>query len=608
MSAGTVAAATAFDLSQNWEYEIARSSTAPASGWHRLDELDRRQLRNGAGIWLRHILPGIGTGDADLVFEGFAPRLRVFVGDALVYDYNNTSGHYSDVLTIHEVHLPAGYAGKYLAIAVPHVPFESLGIERPFVATPGSVPPIVHEIVNAPLRRELPYLVIGILAFAFGAAALTLFMLRRRAVDIGVAYLGLFSVLYGARLLIETRFIQLAIGEPGYFWRWPESFITNVIAIPVALLIRRAMGPGWKSSLNVAVGIVVVCAAAALGSDLVRGTPLSFDQINAAATMIVIAIVLGNMIVTPVRRTAGVRALTAGFLVFTAVALNSNVGAFGLHTWRPSGLDIEPYGLLVLLIAFIYFSAQQSFAKEEKLTAIEHELETARVIQQSILPRQVPSISTLDIAARYVPMTAVAGDFYDFIQVDGNRLGVLVADVSGHGVPAALVASMVKIAFAGQKEHASDPARVLAGMNEVLNGRVQKQFVTALYAFIDAPSRSIVYASAGHPPPFVWHAATKSIDSLKPGGFALGPFRKASYANSRIALEPGDRLIFYTDGITEAANGAREFYGDHGLLEFIQRHCDLSAEQFTNKLIDDVGLWSRAQDDDLTVVAVHFAR
>ena len=120
-----------------------------------------------------------------------------------------------------------------------------------------------------------------------------------------------------------------------------------------------------------------------------------------------------------------------------------------------------------------------------QLSAIQHELEMARKIQLSILPREVPRVEGVEIAARYVPMTSVAGDFYDFIPVDDKRFGALVADVSGHGVPAALVASMLKIALAAQSPHASDPARVLAGLNQALCGKFATHFVTAAYLFVD---------------------------------------------------------------------------------------------------------------------------
>ncbi len=111
---------------------------------------------------------------------------------------------------------------------------------------------------------------------------------------------------------------------------------------------------------------------------------------------------------------------------------------------------------------------------ERQLQAIRIELDTAREIQLSILPHEIPPIAGLDIAARYLPMTSVAGDFYDFLVIDEKRTGILVADVSGHGMPAALIASMLKIAFAAQAPHACDPAAVLSGLNQALYGKFQR--------------------------------------------------------------------------------------------------------------------------------------
>ena len=113
---------------------------------------------------------------------------------------------------------------------------------------------------------------------------------------------------------------------------------------------------------------------------------------------------------------------------------------------------------------------------------------------------KIPKSNDLEIAARYMPMSEVAGDFYDFIVVDDKRLGALVADVSGHGMPAALISSMLKIALAAQSECASDPARVLSGLNEALCGKFKGHFVTAAYIFIDTEKKTITYAGAGHPP------------------------------------------------------------------------------------------------------------
>ena len=118
----------------------------------------------------------------------------------------------------------------------------------------------------------------------------------------------------------------------------------------------------------------------------------------------------------------------------------------------------------------------------------------------SILPHEIPKIRGLEIAARYLSMSSVAGDSYDFIIVDEKHLGILIADVSGHGLPAALIASMLKVALAAQSPHAFDPARVLAGLNQSLCGKFKHHFVTAAYLFVDMEKNSISYAGAGHPP------------------------------------------------------------------------------------------------------------
>src|ERR1700746_734324 len=149
---------------------------------------------------------------------------------------------------------------------------------------------------------------------------------------------------------------------------------------------------------------------------------------------------------------------------------------------------------------------------------MQRELETARLIQQSILPQTVPQIDGLDIAARYIPMTSVAGDFYDFIVVDNKHLGILVADVSGHGMPAALIASMLKIALAAQSAHADDPARVLQGFKETLCGKFQHHYVTAAYLFVDMEKRTLTYAGAGHPPLLLWGAASGSGRRIRENG------------------------------------------------------------------------------------------
>ncbi len=242
-----------------------------------------------------------------------------------------------------------------------------------------------------------------------------------------------------------------------------------------------------------------------------------------------------------------------------------------------------------------------------RLAVIESELEMARAIQLSILPREIPRIQGLEIAARYLPMTSVAGDFYDFLSMDDRRVGALVADVSGHGVPAALVASMLKIALAAQAPHASDPARVLAGLNQALCGKFEKHFVTAAYAFVDTEAGTLDYAGAGHPPIIHFDARASGARAVQQNGLFLGMFPHAKYASTRLSIGAGDCCALYTDGVSEARDPTHEEFGIERLQALLAASSDLTCDALADGVLGAVRTWTgrgsaEGQDDDITVV------
>jgi serine phosphatase RsbU (regulator of sigma subunit) len=248
---------------------------------------------------------------------------------------------------------------------------------------------------------------------------------------------------------------------------------------------------------------------------------------------------------------------------------------------------------------------------EQQLRAIRDELETARAIQQTILPREAPQIAGLDIAARYIPMSSVAGDFYDFIPIDQHRLGVLVADVSGHGMPAALVASMLKVAFAAQVDRAGDPAGLLLGLNRALFGKFKGHYVTAAYAVIDLERKLIHYAGAGHPPLVLWDRQSARARALLQNGLFLGYFPEAEFSAAEAPFREGDWLVLYTDGISEMRNAVDEQFGQTRLQEFVEEENNLTADAFADRLLARLDQWSgslsaEGPEDDITLVAIHF--
>ena len=251
---------------------------------------------------------------------------------------------------------------------------------------------------------------------------------------------------------------------------------------------------------------------------------------------------------------------------------------------------------------------RQQLARQ--LVTLNDELALAQQIQLSILPHHTPVIDGLDIAARYVPSHAVSGDYYDFLVVDDKHLGIFIADVSGHGLSAALVASMLPAALSAQRLNAGDPVKVLSGLNQNLYGRFQACYVTAAYAFLDLERNVIKYAAAGHPPSLLWRGSTGSVFTIQENGLVLGPFPDGAYTSVELEVDPCDQFLLYTDGILEAENAACEEFGIERLREFLEDTHELSSDQLADALLDKVALWSgqltgRDFSDDIALLAIH---
>jgi len=202
-------------------------------------------------------------------------------------------------------------------------------------------------------------------------------------------------------------------------------------------------------------------------------------------------------------------------------------------------------------------------------------------------------------------MTAVAGDFYDFIAVDESRAGFLVADVTGHGVPAALIASMIKVAIQSLTPYADDPREVLNGLNRILFAQLRSQLVSAAYLWIDTEKRKALYSAAGHPPLLSWRGG--KVERIESNGLLLGVLPDAEYPLCEMAVQAGDRFLLYTDGVSEPENGGGEAFGSHRLEEVVRdNHLRLPSE-LLEQLLSEIHKWQPAsteQKDDITLVVI----
>ncbi len=223
---------------------------------------------------------------------------------------------------------------------------------------------------------------------------------------------------------------------------------------------------------------------------------------------------------------------------------------------------------------------------EDELHQLENELELSQVVQRAMLPQRVPSIGGFDIAAFSRPAQIVTGDYFDFLPFEDDTYGLVVADVSGHGVSAGILMSSLQTVFHTLTPETDSPADVLRRINRLYVRNINfTTFVTAFFGRLDPQTRTLSYASAGHNPPLLYCGATRGISWLKPTGAAIGLMDDYRVGLESVQLQEGDTLLLYTDGIIEALNPqGTEQFGYDRLADLMQQNEGLSANELAQKI------------------------
>jgi serine phosphatase RsbU (regulator of sigma subunit)/predicted ester cyclase len=243
-------------------------------------------------------------------------------------------------------------------------------------------------------------------------------------------------------------------------------------------------------------------------------------------------------------------------------------------------------------------------AEAQERERIEQELQVARRIQQELLPETIPELDGWRIAAYYGPAREVGGDFYDFLELSSGRLGLVVGDATGHGMPAALVMATTRGMLRAVVQSSESPGEVLARVNEALVADIPPStFVTCFYGVLDPESGRFLYASAGHNPPCRRHNGR--ADELRARGMPLGLMPGTGYEEKEAVLEAGDSTLFYSDGLVEAHDPQREMFGFPRLRRLVAEHAEESS--LVDFLMDELRSFTGKgweQEDDITLLTL----
>ncbi|MCB1179473.1 MAG: SpoIIE family protein phosphatase [Leptospiraceae bacterium] len=268
----------------------------------------------------------------------------------------------------------------------------------------------------------------------------------------------------------------------------------------------------------------------------------------------------------------------------------------------------DEFGYLASKFNDMVYNIKKGYDDSISLASIRNELMIAKQIQESILPRKLPESPKFSISVNYIPMAQVGGDFYDFGIMDNNKLGVFIADVSGHGVPAAIIASMLKVAFSIQSKNFENPASTLEGINKVMLDKCGTHFITSSYLFLDFQKRKAVLAKAGHPPLIIHSPSKNKIKEYKSKGRLMGVYDTLNSENLSIKLYKNDRLFLFTDGVLEVVNEKDETYGEENFKDFIIKNQHLTPEEFQIELMKELISWkgdsSKELPDDICILVI----
>jgi len=320
----------------------------------------------------------------------------------------------------------------------------------------------------------------------------------------------------------------------------------------------------------------------------------------------------GEPIISPDVRTDpmyfNARGETRSEMVAPIISNEEVIGVFDLESDDLNAYAEDDLEVLVMLASQVAIIIEKVMLHEQLVEKkrLQGQLEVARQVQLELLPASDPILPGFEISAYNFPTEEVSGDYYDWVRTYEDQIGIVIADVAGKGVPAALLMAFLRASLRAATHIGYSPHISMSKVNYLLWESIERnQFVTAFYGLLDATNRTLVYSNAGHNPPLLLDL-NGSARFLEQGGLPLGMFRDTRYYEYYLTFEPGQTLVLYTDGVTEAFNLQEEEFGRDRLVQSVKAARSLSAREMITAVQRDVFAWTngRRAHDDVTFFVI----
>ena len=396
------------------------------------------------------------------------------------------------------------------------------------------------DAVLATLRAQVTDIVLGTVFLSVGAAACAIAAIRwRRGVRI-LVWWGIFSGMFGLQTLVQTPAILAVLPhrlDPAIPY---ISTAIMYLLLVSALLAWRELSLGrLRFLLQVEIFVGLAIAVAGIGTFVLTGSAyrwMFYNNLLAVfAMLILVAVVLVSKFARKFLVIANHRVLAIGTLIFAVEALYTNLSTVLQYRTLPL---VSSLGFIALLLSLGYVALEMVSPTNAACSPSRRNWRRHGRFSPPFFRPAFPKSPTSGSPLRYHPMTAVAGDFYQFVRADPSHLGILVADVSGHGIPAALISSMIKVAMQSVAVCAHDPAQVLGGLNRILTSEAHGQLASAAYLWIDTGNRNALYSAAGHPPLLCWRNNSGEMQRIESNGLLFGIESDSNYPVCRVPVEP----------------------------------------------------------------------